>query len=72
MVIAVQMNGNSVLNFFNISYIMKLNLIEKLWHTESRNVLLWSQGFRVRAHKNSPGDAILNRIFQQIILYFCR
>jgi hypothetical protein len=53
--------------FFNIFYIMELNLIEKLWLTESRNVLLWSQGFRVRAHKNSPGDAILNRIFQQII-----
>jgi type IV secretory pathway TrbD component len=65
-VIAMQMNGNPVLIFFfNIAYIMKLNLNEKLWLMESRSVLLWSLGFRVRAHKNSPADPILNRIFQQ-------
>lgn len=70
--IAMRMNGNSVLIFFYISYIMKPNIIEKLWLTESRSVLLWRQRFRIRAHKNSPADAILNRIFQQIISYFCR
>jgi len=37
-----------------------------------KSVLLWSLGVHVRAHKISPADAILNRIFQQIISYFCR
>ena len=68
--IAMQMNGNSVLIFFYISYIMKPNLIEKLWLTESRSVLLCSLGFHVRAHKNSPADPILNRIFQQTYIVF--
>ena len=51
-------------------YTMKLNLIEKLWLTESRSVLLWILGFHVRAYKNSPADAILNRIFQQTYIVF--
>jgi hypothetical protein len=57
-------------DFFGISYIMELNLTEKLWLTESKSVLLWSLGFQLRAHKNSPADTILNRIFQQTYIVF--
>jgi len=51
---------------------MKVNLTGKLWLTESRSVSVWSLGVHVRAHKNSPADAIQNRILQQIVSYLCR